>query len=540
MATTASLIDRIKNFSARTGKFSIGVKEFFELLEDIVNKIRETIAGASISMIYRPDVADMEALESLEDPQKGWAVAVLDEANEAGNACIYQYDGEAWNKTPFAKPSEQSCIPLAGTAAGKPVEGNLQVSNRDFLLGYDDGTGLVLSQPGQQYSYGARLNASGTAGLSVNNSDVLYVNSNRDLYIPDGRYLSYSGCPAMGTYATFKQDGNGFLLDFGSSGGSGRLELSETNAILSKDDSFMIDFSVTEVKVLHNLGIRLSLTGQDTALELGTNKALLKCAGGNGRLSVGNGSFNLKGGAAVFQASGNVTTHTNTNAAAAFTENYGNAFSYLAGNSSFFGLNKNTGTHDENSGKSGLEVYNSDGTNIIRLGTNLTAQYPDSFFTVSKRGMHFETDNHANPAYNTSINFSVYNNIAVSELKLTGATALLKGENATYLGAAVNGEPMAGFDCYGTSAYINQGLGMDWGQYGSYFRIAEFGDTELYSAGELKIGCPDSPLGLYMPLYTAASGGVSEDDCVLVSINGYINQLSLADLANKIKTVLEI
>jgi hypothetical protein len=101
MITIASLLNRINEFSSRKGKYSIGISEFFDLLASVVKKIQEVIAGTAVSMIYQPDVANLAALNAIQNPQKGWACRVLDQLDGLGNAYIYQYDGSKWNRTPF-------------------------------------------------------------------------------------------------------------------------------------------------------------------------------------------------------------------------------------------------------------------------------------------------------------------------------------------------------------------------------------------------------------------------------------------------------
>jgi hypothetical protein len=108
MITISSLLGRIKELASRKGKFSIGTGDFFDLLSAIVDKIQEVISGMPVSMIYRPDVASLAVLNTIKNPQRGWACQVLDQKDEGGYPYIYQYDGNNWNRTPFTVFSADS------------------------------------------------------------------------------------------------------------------------------------------------------------------------------------------------------------------------------------------------------------------------------------------------------------------------------------------------------------------------------------------------------------------------------------------------
>jgi hypothetical protein len=138
--TIAELSGRIQELSGRQGKFSIKIGEFFSLLKDIVKKMEEVIHGAPISLIYRPDVANLAALNAIQDSEKGWAVAVLDQVDGHGGVYIYQYDGAGWNRTPFSvisggigqafekvREEMNRYIPLSGTfGSGSKVTGRIE------------------------------------------------------------------------------------------------------------------------------------------------------------------------------------------------------------------------------------------------------------------------------------------------------------------------------------------------------------------------------------------------------------------------------
>ena len=104
MATIANLISRINEMSSRTGKFSIGKADLFNLWKDIVNRQQTTelnMSNLAIRKVYLSIAAmNADAAAPLGDDGekilKGQLVAINNTSDPLEMGKVYRYSGTAW------------------------------------------------------------------------------------------------------------------------------------------------------------------------------------------------------------------------------------------------------------------------------------------------------------------------------------------------------------------------------------------------------------------------------------------------------------
>ena len=97
MPTIQSILNKISSLTSRTGKFSIQKNEFFGLLTDMTNKVKEVndnVNSVAKSLIWQAPVANFAALAtSYPTPVIGWAAMVT------SLGFVYSWNGTEWKDT---------------------------------------------------------------------------------------------------------------------------------------------------------------------------------------------------------------------------------------------------------------------------------------------------------------------------------------------------------------------------------------------------------------------------------------------------------